>query len=100
MKLRLTDIQMAVCRHFGITSDDLLGDGRERKFAEPRQICFYLARRLTTLSAAQIGRRMNRDHSTVLYGIMITAKRYEEQSYFWRNINKLWLDLTERRDAA
>ena len=43
--------------------------------ARPRQIAMYLAKRLTTRSLPEIGRKFgNRDHSTVIHAV----KRIEE----------------------
>ena len=48
---------------------------RARAIARPRQIAMYLAKRLTTRSLPEIGRKFGgRDHSTVIHAV----KRVEE----------------------
>ena len=48
---------------------------RARAVARPRQIAMYLAKRLTTRSLPEIGRKFGgRDHSTVIHAV----RRIEE----------------------
>jgi chromosomal replication initiator protein len=68
LPLRVSEILDAVCKHFGIRLQDLLGRKRTRSVSHPRQIAMYLARRLTPLSLEEIGMQFGgRDHSTVLH---------------------------------
>ena len=58
-----------VARTFGITVDSMLGRGRSRKVALPRQIAMYLLRVESNISLPQIGEYLGgRDHTTVMYG--------------------------------
>jgi chromosomal replication initiator protein len=66
--IRVADIQRAVCEHYAIDRDTLLGPIRTRKIAEPRQVGMYLARKHTRLSNRQIATLFKRcDHSTVCH---------------------------------
>ena len=48
---------------------------RSRPLASPRQIAMFLAKKMTTRSLPEIGRRFaNRDHTTVMHGV----RRIEE----------------------
>ncbi len=72
----LSDIQMAACRHFSLTPEELLSRSRAARIAWPRQVAMYLARELTTESVAAIGRHFgDRDHTTVLYALDRTKER-------------------------
>lgn len=51
-----------------VTVDDMMGNGRTSKFVEARQEAFYALHK-RGLSYSEIGRIMNRDHSTVMYGV-------------------------------
>ncbi len=62
-------IQKLVCKHYKITSEELLSRSRKRKIAQPRQIGMYLARRYTDQSLQSIGRRFNRYHATTLHAV-------------------------------
>lgn len=63
-------IIFAVGQHFNIPTRDLKGPYRTANIAYARHIAFYLARKLTSRSLPEIGRKFNgRDHTTVLHGI-------------------------------
>ncbi len=54
---------------YGITVKDMLGRGRSREIALPRQVAMYLLREEANLSLPQIGELLGgRDHTTVMYG--------------------------------
>ncbi len=62
--------QKLVSRHFELKPLDLVSARRARAIARPRQIAMYLAKRLTTRSLPEIGRKFGgRDHSTVIYAV-------------------------------
>jgi chromosomal replication initiator protein len=68
--LRLSDITEAVASHFGVRETDLQGKRRLKSIVLPRQVCMFLARKLTPLSLVEIGAHFGgRDHSTVLHSI-------------------------------
>lgn len=72
----ISEIQAAACRHFGVSSDELLSSARTARVAWPRQVAMYLARELTGESLPAIGRRFGgRDHTTVLHAWRRTSAR-------------------------
>ncbi|MGK6320573.1 chromosomal replication initiator protein DnaA [Sphingomonas sp. DT-204] len=74
-RVTIDEIQKAVSAHFDLKPVDLLSARRAVAVARPRQIAMYLAKRLTTRSLPEIGRKFgNRDHSTVIHAV----KRIEE----------------------
>ncbi|MEX5727890.1 chromosomal replication initiator protein [Rhodovulum iodosum] len=74
-KVSVEDIQRKVSEHYNIRLADMLGPRRQRTLARPRQIAMYLAKKLTTSSLPDIGRRFGgRDHTTVMHAV----KRVEE----------------------
>ena len=74
-RVTIDEIQKAVSTHFDVKQIDLLSARRAVAIARPRQIAMYLAKRLTTRSLPEIGRKFgNRDHSTVIHAV----KRIEE----------------------
>jgi len=76
MKVRIADIQQAVCDHYGVAFADLVGPSRRREIAWPRQMAMYLCRRYTARSSIQIGQWFgSRDHSTVLKGCDLLVNR-------------------------
>ena len=69
-RVTIDQIQKLVCEHFELKPLDLLSARRARAVARPRQIAMYLAKRLTTRSLPEIGRKFGgRDHSTVIHAV-------------------------------
>ncbi|MBW4329667.1 chromosomal replication initiator protein DnaA [Stakelama sp. CBK3Z-3] len=69
-RITIDDIQRAVSNHFDVRPIDLISARRAVVIARPRQIAMYLAKRLTTRSLPEIGRKFgNRDHSTVIHAV-------------------------------
>lgn len=68
--VRIDDIICVVSQHYGVTKIDILSARRTANVVRPRQVCAYLAKKLTPKSLPEIGRRLgNRDHTTVLASI-------------------------------
>ncbi len=69
-RVKIEDILKVVGRHFNVARTDLLSPRRARTVVVPRQIGMYLAKKLTSRSLPEIGRRFGgRDHSTVLHAV-------------------------------
>ncbi|MDP1026661.1 chromosomal replication initiator protein DnaA [Sphingomonas sp. KR1UV-12] len=74
-RVTIDEIQKLVSTHFELKPLDLVSARRARAVARPRQIAMYLAKRMTTRSLPEIGRKFGgRDHSTVIHAV----KRIEE----------------------
>ncbi len=71
----IEDIQKKVTQHFNIKMADMQSARRSRVIARPRQIAMFLAKRLTSRSLPEIGRKFGgRDHTTVIHAV----KRIEQ----------------------
>jgi chromosomal replication initiator protein len=69
-RIKIDDILKIVGRHYNVAKSDLLSPRRSRTVVVPRQIGMYLAKKLTSRSLPEIGRRFGgRDHSTVLHAV-------------------------------
>ncbi|MBV8716612.1 MAG: chromosomal replication initiator protein DnaA [Chloroflexi bacterium] len=66
-------ILFAVGRYYGVNSDELKGKSRHKHVVGPRQIAMYLLREDAHLSTPDIGRLLNRDHTTVLHGVKLIS---------------------------
>ena len=74
-RVTIDEIQKLVSQHFDLKPLDMISARRARAVARPRQIAMYLAKRLTTRSLPEIGRKFGgRDHSTVIHAV----RRVEE----------------------
>jgi chromosomal replication initiator protein len=69
-RIKIEDILKVVGRHYNVAKADLLSPRRARTVVVPRQVGMYLAKKLTSRSLPEIGRRFGgRDHSTVLHAV-------------------------------
>jgi len=65
-----TTIVDAVAKYYKVRLADIKGKGRHKSIIVPRQICMYLARKLTPMSLEEIGVNIGRrDHTTVMHSI-------------------------------
>lgn len=65
---RLKQIIAVTARYFTVTRAALLGPSRRTSLVEARNVAVHLARRLTSLSYADIGRGLGgRDHTTIMH---------------------------------
>ncbi len=91
----IAEIQAAACKHFGLSSEELLSSARTARIAWPRQVAMYLARELTSESLPSIGRHFGgRDHTTVLYAWRRTTARIAADDASRKAVEKLSTQLT------
>ena len=62
-------IQLAIARHSNIEPEVLIGKSRQGVIIPWRQMLYTLAYELTGHGLPEIGRQLNRDHTTILHGI-------------------------------
>ena len=80
-------IQNTVSNYFNIALSEMLSQRRSRPLARPRQIAMYLAKKMTTRSLPEIGRRFaNRDHTTVIHAVKTITRLSEQDDEMKKNI--------------
>jgi chromosomal replication initiator protein len=67
-RAQIEAVLQAICEYYGVSRAMLLGKSREMTVAQARQVAMYLLREDASLTAAQVGQELCRDHSTVLHG--------------------------------
>ena len=83
-------IQNIVSNYFNIPLSDMLSQRRSRPLARPRQIAMYLAKKMTTRSLPEIGRRFaNRDHTTVIHAVKTINRLSEQDDEMKKNITQI-----------
>jgi chromosomal replication initiator protein len=65
--ITMEDVKKVVCQYFKVDPSMLESKSRKKIYAFPRSVYVYLCRQLTALTVEEIGRSLNRNHSTVLY---------------------------------
>ena len=90
-------IQNIVSNYYNIGLSEMLSQRRSRPLARPRQIAMYLAKKMTTRSLPEIGRRFaNRDHTTVIHAVKTIARLSESDSEMKRSIGEIKALLLEQ----
>ena len=83
-------IQNTVSNYFNIALSEMLSQRRSRPLARPRQIAMFLAKKMTTRSLPEIGRRFaNRDHTTVIHAVKTITRLSEQDDEMKKNISQI-----------
>ncbi len=83
-------IQNVVSNFFNIPLSEMLSQRRSRPLARPRQIAMFLAKKMTSRSLPEIGRRFaNRDHTTVIHAVKTITRLSEQDDEMKKNISQI-----------
>jgi hypothetical protein len=74
-RVLIEDVIVAVAEESGHTRDEIVSDRRQRSLVIARQVAMHLSRAHTLRSLTEIGRRLRRDHTTVIFGIQAHQRR-------------------------
>lgn len=77
-RLTIADIQKEVESFYKVSHADLVGKKRTRNIIYARQIAIYLSRQMLDLPFNDIGKKFNRDHSTVMYSVTNVEEKMKE----------------------
>jgi chromosomal replication initiation ATPase DnaA len=85
-----------ICKYvgaiYGFTVNDIMSARRTLKLVEARHIACYVSRHATRYSYPQIGRAINRDHSSVIHGVCQIEERIKQGGSFALGVQ----DIVER----
>lgn len=88
--LTIDDIIEKVCRHYGVSQQNVFGKSRKREFVQVRQVSMYLAQKYTRMPASRIGQLIGgRDHSTVLHSCTAIEQRLKTDKAFAGEISSI-----------
>jgi chromosomal replication initiator protein len=100
-EVQVDEVVRTVAEKFGVPIDQMLGRGRSRKVALPRQIAMYLLREEANISLPQIGETLGgRDHTTVIYGCDKIADLLERDDRLRRQVIEIREQLYEQPQLA
>jgi chromosomal replication initiator protein len=95
IRVSIDGIIRRVADRYGVPVRDLMGKRRTKSIAFPRQICMFLARKLTSHSLEEIGGYFGgRDHTTVMYAYDKIRRELERDSDLADTVEKLANELT------
>jgi chromosomal replication initiator protein len=99
VKTSIEDIQRKTAEFYKLDVKDFHSPQRARRVARPRQVAMYLARKLTTRSLPEIGRRFGgRDHTTVLHACRRIEALIGEDALFRQEVDFLSQMLQRKAD--
>lgn len=62
------EVISAVCKHYGVSKEEILSKNRKKELIIPRQVTIYLIREMTHKSLPEIGKIMGgKDHTTIMH---------------------------------
>ena len=85
----IDEIQKKVAEYFNISVKEMQSSRRARTVARPRQIAMYLAKQLTSRSLPEIGRKFDRDHTTVMHAVRKVEELIMEDISLAENVEAL-----------
>ncbi len=88
-KTTIDEIQKKVADFYNISVKEMQSSRRARTVARPRQIAMYLAKQLTSRSLPEIGRKFDRDHTTVMHAVRKVEELIVEDHSLAENIDSL-----------
>jgi chromosomal replication initiator protein len=66
--VKVSDVVKAICKHYDIKKDELLGKKRNKEIVFPRQVLIFLLREELDLPYKSIGRELGgKDHTTIIH---------------------------------
>lgn len=83
--LTVEDIQKEVENYYKVKHSDMVGSTRAREIVFPRQVAMYLSRQLLDTPFKNIGKKFNRDHTTVMHSVakveseLLTNRNVQEE---------------------
>ena len=88
--LTIDDILEKVCKHYGVTQQEVMSKSRKRDYVQVRQVSMYLAQKYTKMPASRIGQLIGgRDHSTVLHSCSTIEQRLKVDHSFAEELNSI-----------
>ncbi len=84
--LGMEQIIAHVCAAFKLNEKQLTSRNRSKNYVLARDTVYYLARKHTNATLAEIGKRLNRRHSTVVKGISAIERQLQSQSSAGRQV--------------
>ena len=85
----IDEIQKKVAEYFNISVKEMQSSRRARTVARPRQVAMYLAKLLTLRSLPEIGRKFDRDHTTVMHAVRKVEELIKEDQSVAESVEAL-----------
>ena len=87
--LSLEGIKRVICHYFKVDPAMLQSKSRKKIHAYPRNLFIYLCRNFTDATLEDIGKSINRNHSTIIYSSEIIEKKVRTDNTVKKHVNFL-----------
>ena len=95
--ITIEDVVAKVCAYYNLDERIIQSKTRKKEVVLTRQIAMYLAKKLTDLSTAKIGKMIgNRDHATVLHSYKTIKDCVEVDKELRETIDKIEKEIKKR----
>lgn len=88
-------IILEVSRTYNVSVDDLYSKKRDINISNPRQIAMYIMRNVTGMTFQEIGKKFDRNYSTVIHSISTVEDKIEEDSSLKAQISDIIKNVQE-----
>lgn len=86
VQIQANDVEKIIAEKFGYTLDEIRGKGRVSELVACRQVLMYFLRTKSGMKLAEIGKRFNRDHTTVIHSLRTVNGLLETDEQFNNHI--------------
>ncbi len=93
----IKDVEKLVCQYFKVDPESLRSKSRKKIHAYPRNVYAYLCRKHTDKTLEEIGKSLNRNHSTVLYGLEVIERKIKTDGRIKKEVDFLDQKLKKMR---
>ena len=84
------DIMEKVAEYYGVSVDEMKGNGRKKEISIPRQVCMYLIRSELDHSYEKIGMGFGgRNHTTVMHACTRTVQKLKKDVKLLKDLNTI-----------
>ena len=97
---RFAGIVEACAAEWGVTRQQLLGEGRTGDVLQARQAAVTLAHRLLGYSLPRIGRLVGRDHTTVLHAIRRMTRQCQDDPALAARLDEVAMRVARQKGTA
>ena len=80
-------IEKIICRYFKVDPIMLKSKSRKKIHSYPRNIYVYLCRNHTNATLEDVGRSINRNHSTILYSSEVIEKKAKTDNQVKKHVD-------------
>lgn len=74
-QVSIDDIKKVICQYFKVDPTTLQSKSRKKIYSYPRNIYVYLCRNYSSATLEEIGRSINRNHSTIVYSSEVIERK-------------------------